>query len=84
MHRQTSTVNVGLLLMRTNGYPCRGCHKLRLSPYGDMGVCVNADASRTRVTDESRKMQCKLLAERRARLDIVAPDRLQFPDASAD
>lgn len=73
---------VGVIATRTNGYPCRGCHKLRLSPYGDMGVCVTADGINVRdATDESMEDAMRLLAERRARLDIVAPDRLHLSDA---
>ncbi|MFA6072901.1 MAG: GTP 3',8-cyclase MoaA [Candidatus Woesearchaeota archaeon] len=34
-------VQVGVLSLFSQGYPCGGCHKLRIQPNGNVSVCLN-------------------------------------------
>ncbi|MBK8442844.1 MAG: radical SAM protein [Sphingobacteriales bacterium] len=33
----------GIIANHSRGYPCGNCKKIRISPYGGMGVCINAE-----------------------------------------
>lgn len=37
-------ITVGIIANFSRGYSCGDCHKIRVSPYGDVGICIN-DAS---------------------------------------
>lgn len=67
---------IGIIANHSRGYPCGGCHKIRISPYGIMGVCINADGINIKnaTKDELRKA-FDLSIHRRDLLDNVFPNR---------
>jgi cyclic pyranopterin phosphate synthase len=66
----------GVIANHSRGYPCGGCRKLRLSPYGDLGVCITAEGANVRHLDKNA-MRDMIASQIKFRdeLDILRPDR---------
>jgi GTP 3',8-cyclase len=69
----------GIIANHSRGYPCGGCKKVRLSPYGDVGVCITAEGINIRSTTTARKKEILLSQiNYRQKLDEVHPNRLHL------
>ena len=69
----------GLITNHSRGYPCGGCRKLRLSPYGDLGVCISADG--VNIRRKSSQEMGEIIASqinKRFELDVLRPNRLHL------
>lgn len=74
--------SIGIIANRSRGYPCGGCRKIRVSPYGDVGVCINAEGLNLRGTSLGQKEGAiAQLLEVREALDLHRPDRQHLSDA---
>ena len=51
-YRIDDKITVGVLAMFSWKYPCGSCHKLRVSPQGNVSVCLN-DKEVIKITDTS-------------------------------
>lgn len=40
---EDKNIILGILSMHTNSYSCGGCHKLRITPIGEMSVCMDTN-----------------------------------------
>lgn len=71
-----SAATIGIIANHSRGYPCGDCHKIRISPYGDMGVCINAEGVNIKNQSYDGVAQAMDLSiERREQLNTVLPDR---------
>lgn len=69
-------IQFGLITNHSRGYPCGGCRKIRVSPYGDVGVCITAEGQNLKGVD--RDTVRRVLAEQiefRGKLDSIRPNR---------
>lgn len=40
---EDTNTKFGIIANHSKGYPCGDCRKIRISPYSNMGVCINAE-----------------------------------------
>ena len=72
----SSDVIFGVIANHSRGYPCGDCKKLRLSPFGDLGVCIGAEGTNIRNLGPGELKQAVLdQIEARRKLDIEKPER---------
>ncbi|MDX1952652.1 MAG: GTP 3',8-cyclase MoaA [Verrucomicrobiota bacterium] len=75
-HYDEMPVTFGIIANHSRGYPCGGCHKLRVSPYGVLGVCIHAKGIDLKSTTlEEKRRAFKQAFSDREDLDIIQPDR---------
>ena len=73
---------IGQIANVSRGYPCGHCKKIRISPYGDAGVCINAEGLNIAGKSLSAKREAiEKLMEVREQLDVVRPNRKHLSDA---
>lgn len=66
----------GIIANHSRGYPCGNCKKIRISPYGDMGVCINAEGLNIKnATEKELDKAFDMSIEMRHSLDEHFPDR---------
>ncbi len=71
-----SSMTFGVIANHSRGYPCGGCKKIRLSPYGDLGVCITAEGINIKgKTDRELDSVFDDLFVARANLDTIHPNR---------
>lgn len=71
-----SSVVFGIIANHSRGYPCGDCHKIRISPQGYMGVCINAEGINVKGSSwEEKKKAMEISLQRREQLDSVLPNR---------
>jgi cyclic pyranopterin phosphate synthase len=67
---------IGVIANHSRGYPCGGCRKIRVSPYGDVGICIAAEGVNVRNLDTADKTEAlRAQLSRREELDVVNPHR---------
>lgn len=72
----TTGVVAGIIANHSRGYPCGDCRKLRVSPYGDLGVCINAEGlSVLNTTYEQKRDALALSMQRREELNRLLLER---------
>lgn len=59
-YKINDTITVGILAMFSWKYPCGSCHKLRITPQGNISVCLN-DKEVVKITDTSLEEKIKLI-----------------------
>lgn len=59
-YRINDTITVGILAMFSWKYPCGSCHKLRVSPQGDVSVCLN-NKEVVKITNTSLEEKIELI-----------------------
>ncbi|MCU0211240.1 MULTISPECIES: GTP 3',8-cyclase MoaA [Pseudomonas] len=73
---------IGEIANHSKGYPCGGCHKIRISPYGDLGVCINAEGINVRnMPISDKEAAIEKLFFFRSQLDVVAKKRRHLSDS---
>lgn len=73
---------IGEIANTSRGYPCGGCRKIRISPYGDMGVCINAEGVNVRCASlTAKQFAFEQLLKLREDLDVHNPDRRHLSEA---
>lgn len=59
-YRINDTITVGILAMFSWKYPCGSCHKLRISPQGNISVCLN-DKNVVKIDNTSLEEKNKII-----------------------
>ena len=79
-YRVADKITVGILAMFSWKYPCGSCHKLRISPQGNVTVCLN-DKESTKITGlslEEKTEVIKKLIDKRENIIEKNKERKHF------
>lgn len=76
---KSNGVKVGIINNESRGYPCGDCYKIRVSPYGDIGACINTESKLLKNLSEIELIECiKSIVDHREQLHLLDPDRKHF------
>lgn len=75
-YRINDTITVGILAMFSWKYPCGSCHKLRISPQGNVSVCLN-DKETVKIINTTLEEKIKIIKQLLERRENVIAKNTQ-------